>query len=266
MKPADGPTLIVEPLVGRHWSMLRLGAQLGALGENPSRTGLPQENTGCMAKRPGQVSWSGGLMRGRRLLVMTVIVALVPVGAARGGSADDPEITDGCGDRPIIVEGDWPPPWLDTDKAWMSGDADEIVLTMAMCADTPPAVDVASTPGGVQGAYWFGWDVDGCVQRVRVEGPPLATEATFRQTCGSQPYVEVPIPSSDINVTGDVVQMTVRFEGDLAPFAFDFGTREEITLERPRTLTTIIVNHGQSAVEGESAGPGRNFVLRKPGS
>ena len=204
-------------------------------------------------------------MRRATTTVLAVVLALLPFGGASAGTPDDPEITDGCGDQPIVVAGDWPPPWLDTDTAWLSGDSEVLVLTMDMCANTPPTVPLPAS-GAVQGVYFFAWDVEGCVQYVRIDGPPLATTASFRQVCGGDPEEEVAIPPSDIAFSGDRVEVTLRFDGALAALGFGLGPGQKVVLRQPRTKTFIIADDGQHVVEGESAGPGRTFVLHAPGA
>ena len=186
-------------------------------------------------------------MHSRALIVLFLVASLVlPLSpAALAGTADDPELRDPCGPVEDVTTYGVPepsPPWADICSVWfdtLTGESGAPALQVNLELAGPLAERQRPS------SYSVAWQVgDDCVFRVHradAGGPQLrsmARELTFR--CGPTskpapcdpplptecteaiPPLSVPLPAEVFSEDGNVLRITLLFDGalaDLAPYA-----------------------------------------------
>lgn len=139
-------------------------------------------------------------MRRNLMLLAAGLLCVALAGPASAGSADDPEITDDCGDLPIhgLTHGAPLTPWHDVAAAWLDAPADQgtLVVTLQLCGDV--AAPVTDPP--VDSYLEVRWRRGECTQTVELFRPD---RGRFQDTCSGQ------LVTVATTVTGNTVTWSV---------------------------------------------------------
>ena len=165
------------------------------------------------------------------VFVLAMVTMAMPAAA---GTRSNPEVTDRCDGQ---IQGD------DTSLQVMHESVDICSMWFTGTGGATPTLKVTlTTQGDLEdrpgGAYWMAWDSGKCSYAVIVDdaiGAAMPQRLTvycgepMTRTC-AVPQLELgcettggprdfALPANSVAIDGDAMQVTVRFDGALAPFA-----------------------------------------------